>query len=143
MQYRATVHGEPASKANNRKIVRFGNRLASIKSDKARAYASRFATEAPVCNPLINGPVSVTLTIYYKTRRPDLDESLILDLLQGHAYENDRQVREKHIFWQLDPNNPRCDILVEARPHLDLAGPGRSGVRKPSGATRRRPVAAK
>jgi len=123
--------------------VRFGARLASIKSDKARAYAYRFATEAPIATPLIDGPVAVTLTIFYKSRRPDLDESLILDLLQGHAYLNDRQVREKHIYWQLDPDNPRCDILVEARADLDTTGAGRPGSRKPRGATGRGKVAAK
>jgi hypothetical protein len=40
---------------------------------------------------------------------------LILDLLQGVAYENDRQVKEKHIYWGLDKENPRCEIKVEKK----------------------------
>jgi predicted unusual protein kinase regulating ubiquinone biosynthesis (AarF/ABC1/UbiB family) len=42
-----------------------------------------------------------------------LDESLILDLLQGVIYKNDRQVKEKHVYWGLDPANPRTEIIVD------------------------------
>ena len=53
------------------------------------------------------------MTIYYKNRRPDLDESVILDCLEGYAYKNDRQVKEKHIYHGLDKKNPRAEITVE------------------------------
>jgi Holliday junction resolvase RusA-like endonuclease len=43
---------------------------------------------------------------------PDLDESLILDLMQEHVYLNDRQVKQKIIHWQLDKENPRAVIRV-------------------------------
>ena len=62
---------------------------------------------------MISGDVRVTMHIYYASRRPDLDESLILDLLQGVAYMNDRQVKEKHIYWGLDKERPRSEITVE------------------------------
>jgi Holliday junction resolvase RusA-like endonuclease len=55
----------------------------------------------------------VTMKIYYHSRRPDLDESLILDLMQGIVYENDRQVKEKHITWGLDKEAPRAEICVK------------------------------
>lgn len=58
------------------------------------------------------GDLSVTMKIYYASRRPDLDESLILDLMQGRIYANDRQVRERHTYWGLDKSNPRTEILV-------------------------------
>ena len=101
-----------------------GNRIASIKSAKALSYADAFRAQAPDVEPF-DCPVRITLTIFYASRRPDLDESLILDLLQGIAYVNDRQVREKHVFWGLDPERPRCHIRVEADPALDRAGGGR------------------
>jgi hypothetical protein len=41
-----------------------------------------------------------------------LDESVILDCMQGFIYENDRQVKEKHIFHRLDKANPRAEITV-------------------------------
>ena len=46
------------------------------------------------------------------SRRPDLDESVILDCLEGKVYKNDRQVKAKHIFWGLDKENPRAEIEV-------------------------------
>jgi Holliday junction resolvase RusA-like endonuclease len=59
--------------------------------------------------------VKVTMMIFYASRRPDLDESLILDLLQDVAYVNDRQVKEKHIYWGLDEENPRAEIIIEKK----------------------------
>lgn len=108
-----TFFGEPASKANSRKVVRIGNMSRLIKSQKALNYSEMFKSQAKPLEPLLEGDVRVTMTIYYASRRPDLDESLILDLLQGVAYLNDRQVKEKHIFWGLDKDNPRTEILVE------------------------------
>ena len=53
------------------------------------------------------------MKIWYRTRRPDLDESVILDCLEGFAYTNDRQVKEKHIYHGLDKEEPRAEITVE------------------------------
>lgn len=83
-----------------------------IKSAKALSYASAFKLQARA-GRMIDGDVAVHIKIWYASRRPDLDESLILDLLQGIAYANDRQVKEKHIYWGLDKENPRCEIRVE------------------------------
>lgn len=107
------IYGEPASKANSRKVVSIAGKPRVIKSAKALAYSDVFRQQARPINPLISGDVSVTMTIYYASRRPDLDESLILDLMQGVFYVNDRQVKQKHIFWGLDKQNPRAEIVVE------------------------------
>ena len=109
------VYGEPASKANSRKIVRFGSRLASIKSDKARAYAKAFLTQVEPILPLYEGELRIDLWIHYASRRPDLDESLVLDLLQGVVYANDRQVRERHVYHLLDRDRPRVEMLIQPR----------------------------
>jgi hypothetical protein len=106
------IYGEPASKSNSRRLVSIRGRPAVIKSSKALAYAKMFKQQC-VRKKLLEGDVAVHMTIYYASRRPDLDESLILDLLQDVAYTNDRQVREKHIYWGLDKINPRCEIKVE------------------------------
>lgn len=111
------VHGEPASKANSRKLVMFGKRPASIKSDKARGYARDFDLQVRPILPLMQGELRIDLWIYYRTQRPDLDESLILDLLQGKIYENDRQVRERHVYHMIDKENPRIEILILPRDH--------------------------
>lgn len=107
------ILGEPASKANSRKLVTIKGRPAFIKSEKARKYVKSFKEQCPKLDPLLDGNVSVWITIHYATRRPDLDESVILDAMQDLIYANDRQVKEKHIFWGLDVLNPRSEILVE------------------------------
>jgi len=109
-----TVLGEPASKANSRKIVRNpgSGKIMSIKSQKARNYERDFRYQCPKLDELLTGDVSVTATIYYASRRPDLDESIILDCMQGFIYANDRQVKEKLITWGLDKETPRAEIIV-------------------------------
>lgn len=126
-----TILGEPASKANSRKIVLIGGRPSSIKSEKALEYeANALRQIPPAARVRLQGEVSVTMRIFYATERPDLDESLILDVLQdrykttkiGEAkrrdlvqrgvYCNDRQVREKHIYHAIDRRNPRTEIEV-------------------------------
>jgi Holliday junction resolvase RusA-like endonuclease len=107
------IFGEPASKANSRRVVRFGSMSRLIKSQKALNYSDAFRQQCQPLATLMTGDLRVTLYIYYASRRPDLDESLILDLMQGLIYENDRQVKERHAYWGLDPENPRAEILIE------------------------------
>ena len=107
-----TIHGEPASKANSRKIVLFGKRPALIKSEKARKYVKQFESQCEVLDDLFEGDVGVEMTIFYCTRRPDLDESVILDCMETYIYKNDRQVKEKIIRHGLDKENPRAEIRV-------------------------------
>jgi hypothetical protein len=109
-----TILGEPASKANSRKAVMFGTRPAFIKSDKARGYVTVFASQCPKLEVPFDADVRVEMLIYYASRRPDLDESLILDCMQGPIYLNDRQVKQKMIYWSLDKANPRTIIRVSA-----------------------------
>lgn len=115
-----TIYGEPASKANSRRAVRIGGRSMFIKSKKALDYSKGFVeqTKDLECEPFAED-VAVTMHIWYASRRPDLDESLILDLLQGVAYLNDRQVKERHTYWHLDKENPRCTIEVKKIGQLD------------------------
>jgi len=114
------VVGEPASKANSRKAVVIRGRPAFIKSDKARGYVKAFAEQCPVLEVPFENDVMVEMIIYYSTRRPDLDESLILDCMQGPIYKNDRQVKQKKIYWQLDKTNPRSVIRVSACDVADI-----------------------
>lgn len=137
---RFTILGEPASKANSRKVAKFGNRPAMlIKSDKARDYErDALAQIPPRYRVQLTGPVCVTLHIFYASERPDLDESIVLDVMQDRyrpekltkeqkaagvkakrvlvqkgVYVNDRQVREKHVFHGIDRKNPRVEIVIE------------------------------
>ena len=104
-----TIYGEPASKANSRRWT--GKFF--IKSEKALRYGKSFVEQCPQLDPLMDGDLRVTIKIWYASRRPDLDASLIFDLMQGKIYENDRAVKEQHLYWALDKENPRADIIVE------------------------------
>jgi Holliday junction resolvase RusA-like endonuclease len=114
------IFGEPASKANSRRLVRFGGVSRLIKSEKALSYSDMFKQQCRPLATLMTGDLRITLHIWYASRRPDLDESLILDLMQGLIYENDRQVKERHAYWGLDPKNPRAEILIE---RIDCVAP--------------------
>jgi Holliday junction resolvase RusA-like endonuclease len=133
-----TIYGEPASKANSRKIVAIAGRPSVIKSEKARAFERDALRQIPpAARQRLDVPVRVTLRIFYATERPDLDESIVLDalqdrwskgkpaastpgmlqtprvLVQAGVYTNDRRVREKHVFHFIDRKNPRVEIQVE------------------------------
>ena len=119
-----TILGEPASKANSRRLVTFGNRPASIKSSKALNYEKSAILQIPEhAKKMLEGDLQVKIDIYYASRRPDLDESVILDCLQAKykkgelirrgVYINDRQIKRKLITWGLDKSNPRAEIAIE------------------------------
>jgi hypothetical protein len=71
------VYGEPASKANSRRLVSFGGKPRVIKSSKALSYSDAFKHQCRSSAPF-EDDVVVSMTIYYASRRPDLDESLVL-----------------------------------------------------------------
>jgi len=122
------IFGEPASKANSRRVVHYGGMSRLIKSKKALSYSDVFRQQCGKLPTLMTGDLRVTLHIFYASRRPDLDESLILDLMQGLIYENDRQVKERHCYWGLDPDNPRAEIIIERIPEV---APKKSPSKKP------------
>lgn len=115
------IRGEPASKANSRKFVLIKGKPRIIKSQKARNYTFDFKLQCPLLRKLFLGDVCVEMRIWYASRRPDLDESVILDAMQGRIYINDRQVKRKVVDWDIDPEDPRTWIRVSA-----LAGGHRS-----------------
>ena len=109
------IVGEPASKANSRRLVKRGGRPFSIKSQKALDYADAAVLQVPQLGPdqMLRGRLSLTAHVWYSTQRPDLDISLILDLLQGRIYHNDRQVREMHLHHHLDREQPRTRLHIQ------------------------------
>jgi Holliday junction resolvase RusA-like endonuclease len=62
---------------------------------------------------MLRGRLSLTAHVWYSTQRPDLDISLVLDLLQGRIYRNDRQVREMHLHHHIDREQPRTRLHIQ------------------------------
>lgn len=126
-----TILGEPASKANSRELVTINHRPAIIKSQKARSYVRSALLQIPVeYRRRLEGPVEIQLRIYYSSERPDLDESVVLDILQDQwtrmgngqrllvqagVYRNDRQVRRKVVEHGIDKRNPRVEVRIIPR----------------------------
>ena len=106
------IEGEPASKSNARQLVLIKGRMVPIKSKKALAYGKMFEQQCPTRKEIFTEDLIVCMKIFYKTRRPDLDESLILDLMEGKIYKNDRSIKLKYIEHGLDRECPRCLIVV-------------------------------
>lgn len=128
---RFTILGEPASGKNSREIVKFGKRMALVKSKKAQAYEKAARLQIPAdARQMLTGPVRLTVHAYYASERPDLDVELLRDLLQPRyskvklhdhraivergVFVNDRQVREQHAYHHVDRVNPRAEIEVQA-----------------------------
>jgi len=109
-----------------------GKHIVSIKSAKAMSYKASAQAQVARLKPL-DGDLWIEAHIFYASRRPDLDPSIIWDALQGHAYHNDRQLKEQHLFWGLDKENPRAEISIgriEAHQKDHSQSPSRSGGRR-------------
>ncbi len=120
------ILGEPASKANSRKVVRFGKVPRLIKSDKARAYVKSFADQClDKVDLIVGSDCCLVVDVWYASRRSDLAcLDLIQDCLQGIAYLNDRCVKSHAANWMgIDPHNPRAHIKVRALDDLWDATP--------------------
>ena len=116
-----SILGEPASKANSRRFVLIGGKPRFIKSKKALGYTKNFKSQCPARRELFEEDVFVAIKIYYGSRRPDLDASLLLDLLQDYVYTNDRLVKGQYLEWGLDRDNPRSLIVVATLNKKDSA----------------------
>jgi Holliday junction resolvase RusA-like endonuclease len=105
------ILGELCSKSNSRRIVQYGGHPRIIKSQKALDY--EYSSTQQIQKQLgsfrtLEGPICLEFHVYYASRRPDLDISLIQDTLEHNGiYKNDRQVVEIHAFKYLDKKNPR------------------------------------
>ncbi len=110
------IYGQPVSMKNRRKLIPNprGKGMIPVLSDDARRYLSDLKKQVPVREPLLTEPLIGYITVYYASRRPDLDPAIILDGLQGRIFKNDRQLVELHLFKRLDPSNPRSEVRLEA-----------------------------
>lgn len=66
-----------------------------------------------------SGPVAFTVHIFRPRKQGDIDGYLkvLFDVLEGIAYENDKQIVELHAFRHDDKHNPRVEVdVTEATP---------------------------
>lgn len=111
-----TILGQCYSMKNSKIPRRHGHGM--VKHPKALAFERDFALQVPVGVKLRLGskdkPLRAIVTVWYPSYRQDLDCALIYDLLQSYGVvSNDRWIREKHEFAEVDAKNPRVEITVE------------------------------
>lgn len=86
------------------------------KSNKASTYQAnaKAIALADGLRPLA-GRVAVTLRVFRPIKRGDLDNRIkvVLDALQGVAFDDDKQVYELHAYLDDDKSNPRVVVTVD------------------------------
>ena len=109
------LFGPIYSKANSR-MVGFNpktKKQVNIKPKKAREAVKSFVYQAKSqwCRRNhLEAPIYVKMDIFYQSRRPDLDDSLICDCLEkAGVIGNDRFIFHKILTKFLDPKNPRVE----------------------------------
>lgn len=112
MVARFVIPGEPAAKGNSRKLVAIKGRPALIKSEKGLAFEALAALHVPALPQPFDGDVWLECRVFYASRQPDLDSSLVRDALQGRVLANDRQVRAALEFGFIDRDRPRVEVTV-------------------------------
>ena len=110
--------GNLQSKANRRRNVtnRRTGKPMFIKSEAALAVFEDMVRQAQAQwkKDALTAPCRLTAHIYYSSRRPDLEDSLLMDILQSAGVvKNDRLIFEKHVWKELDRDNPRVVVEVE------------------------------
>lgn len=138
-----TIQGQCVSMKNRRQLVTIAGRAQLIKSRDALLYEDSAIRQIPdEAKLMLEGPLRITLHLFYESERPDLDGAILLDILaskkgwrQGPyvalgngeygygertrcvlrkgVYVNDRQCREIHQYHHIDRVNPRAEIEIE------------------------------
>lgn len=119
------VMGSLASKSNRRQIGkikvfskkqgRLVTRPISRKSDEALAFVDLFMLQVKKPATAYTGWVSLSVVVYHKNKRPDLDIALLQDCVQKkEIIKNDRQVCEIHAWHRYSKSKPRVVFSLKA-----------------------------
>lgn len=106
-----TIRGHLWSMKNGKINGRF-------KNPKAKAFERDFALqvkpEARIKLGAIDQPLRAIVTVYYPSRKQDLDCALVYDCLQNcGVIANDRYIIEHHEYLEVDAKNPRVEVTIE------------------------------
>lgn len=110
-----TVFGQLYSQKNSHILAR-GR---TIKHPKAKQFERDFLLQVPreyrkLALGSKNRSICARIMVLYPSFRQDLDCSLVYDLLQkAGVVANDRFIREKHEYAEIDRKNPRVKIWLQ------------------------------
>lgn len=114
------IYGNPVTKKNSMKIVKFGNRPGLIQSDKYRQYESDFITQVSHKDKqCLSGPLNVKSIYYMETkRRVDLTNLMAAThdcLVKAEVIEDDNHkiiVSVDGSRVEYDKHRPRVEITI-------------------------------
>jgi len=113
------IYGNLPRKSNSRRIVknRRTKKVMIIKSENALNYSQNFLLQMMQYQyKTLTSPIILTVTIFYQSKRNDLSEELLMDLLQEcKLIKNDRQIWGKHIYKKIDKEKPRVEFKVKIK----------------------------
>ena len=90
-----------------------GRKPISIKSASAFEFCEAFARQCPKFDSPMLGDIRMDCTIYYRSGRSDLDDTLVCDMLQKcGVLANDRQIKCKFLKAAVDKDQPRVEITL-------------------------------
>lgn len=116
---RATLPYPPS--VNN--YLRFSPKGFAYITTQAKQYkqVAKLQALAQGMRPISEGEVSLTIKVFRPAKRGDIDNVLkvLLDSLNGVAYNDDKQIGELCISRFEDKENPRVEIFVTPRRALD------------------------
>lgn len=115
------ILGQLCSMKNRRRQLRNRRtgKMFSAKSTDAMRYMADFCAQVPVnLRGLMLGtleqPLRLSGTVYYRSRRSDLDIELLKDCLQtARVIRNDRDIIQERVDAAVDKKNPRVEITLE------------------------------
>lgn len=108
----------PARGRSPARIIKSANALACVKSMQAEAKQQWKW-------PMYLGPVTLKATVFYPKKSHDLCTSLLKDLLQGIAYEDDAQVTTVYEQAEIDKDSPRVEVYIKENDRVDLLSDAR------------------
>lgn len=110
------IDGDLMSKSNSRIMTTRGGRTRLIKKPKAIEYeeSALWQLKGQLRGHVtFTRPVRLDVRVWYSSMRPDLDVSLLQDVLEkAGVYKNDRLVEEIHAHRFLDRENPRLEVTI-------------------------------
>lgn len=110
-----TVLGNVPSKSNSYKVVTIHGHGAMAKTAALTAYERSFFLQFSGRGAMIDRPFSLTVDVYYRSNRPDLDNALkvLLDCLQQcKAIKNDRLCTAITARKFVSKERPRAEITI-------------------------------
>lgn len=98
---------------NQRYTISRGRNILSSKYRDAKE-AMMWEAKSQWKGETLTEDVTLNIFLYLDSKRPDIDSylKLLLDVLDGIAYENDRQVTELSVIKMHDSEEPRIEIQV-------------------------------